>query len=501
VTLIGELSLWIALLMATWGAAVSFAGGALERRDLAASGRRAIYVAFAALALATAGVIGALVRRDFSLAYVALHTDLALPRPQAVAALWSGPAGTLLLCALVFAGCATFLARGGTRPNRPCRPWTAGVSATLLLFVLLVVCLQANPYERVAWQAPDGQGLDPRLLQPALVLQGPLLVLGYVALNMPFVVTMGGLLAHRLDAAWVVSARRWTLAGWTCLSAGVLLGARGGAATSPTGAWSWSANGAAVAAVWIIATGLLHALGAAPQRGPAIRWISALAATVAVGSLVGAYTLVATGGGPTSGAAWVGAGAVCAGAAIWVMASRTPTATVESVAPVAPRRRSGEHLTHAAAAVLAIAITAGSFPAVHDVTLAAGQEAQIADPFGHVWKFVSQGMSRYGTNDHDVVAVPVEGSRDGGRAGLLVAQQWQYRDAQGDSVYAPVTRVGVQRSVTLDTRVALIATSDDQARLRITFVPLAVWVWIGGVGLVVGGMLAAWPRTSGGSGT
>src|SRR6185503_6784211 len=34
VILVGELSLWVALLMAAWAATVSFAGGALARRDL-----------------------------------------------------------------------------------------------------------------------------------------------------------------------------------------------------------------------------------------------------------------------------------------------------------------------------------------------------------------------------------------------------------------------------------------------------------------------------------
>ena len=51
VILLGELSLWVALLMATWSATVSFAGGRMRRTDLVASGERAMYATFAFVVL------------------------------------------------------------------------------------------------------------------------------------------------------------------------------------------------------------------------------------------------------------------------------------------------------------------------------------------------------------------------------------------------------------------------------------------------------------------
>ena len=50
--LLGELSLWVALLMAIWSATVSFAGGRMSRGDLVASGERAMYASFGFVALA-----------------------------------------------------------------------------------------------------------------------------------------------------------------------------------------------------------------------------------------------------------------------------------------------------------------------------------------------------------------------------------------------------------------------------------------------------------------
>src|SRR3954463_8727998 len=73
VILIGELSLWVALLMAAWSSIVSFAGGAAKRDDLIVSGQRAMYATFAMILLASIGLWTALLTHDFSLEYVAGH--------------------------------------------------------------------------------------------------------------------------------------------------------------------------------------------------------------------------------------------------------------------------------------------------------------------------------------------------------------------------------------------------------------------------------------------
>ena len=73
--LVGELSLWVALLMASWCATVSFAGGAMRRRDLVASGERAMYATCLFVVLASIGLWTALLTHDFSLKFVASFTS------------------------------------------------------------------------------------------------------------------------------------------------------------------------------------------------------------------------------------------------------------------------------------------------------------------------------------------------------------------------------------------------------------------------------------------
>src|SRR6185312_17567568 len=79
VTLIGELALWVALLMAAWSTTVSYAGGALRRDDLTDSGVRGLYTTFAMVLCASIGLWTALLTRDYSLEYVASHISTNMP--------------------------------------------------------------------------------------------------------------------------------------------------------------------------------------------------------------------------------------------------------------------------------------------------------------------------------------------------------------------------------------------------------------------------------------
>ena len=99
--LVGELALWVALLMAAWAATTSFAGGALGRDDLIASGRRGLYATTAMVVLASIGLWTALLTHDFSLKYVASNTSANMPKVYVFAAFWGGQAGSLLFWALI----------------------------------------------------------------------------------------------------------------------------------------------------------------------------------------------------------------------------------------------------------------------------------------------------------------------------------------------------------------------------------------------------------------
>jgi cytochrome c-type biogenesis protein CcmE len=116
VILVGELSLWVALLMAAWAGVTSCAGGALGREDLVTSGRRGLYATTAMIVLASLGLWTALLTHDFSLKYVASNTSANMPKVYVFAAFWGGQAGSLLFWTLIL---ALFSApRSGRRARR-----------------------------------------------------------------------------------------------------------------------------------------------------------------------------------------------------------------------------------------------------------------------------------------------------------------------------------------------------------------------------------------------
>src|SRR5258708_28878374 len=75
-----------------------------NRRRLAISARNALFCAFGSTAIAATVLAVALVRHDFSFAYVAAHTNRTLSTPYALSAVWGGQAGSLLLWLLVLTG-------------------------------------------------------------------------------------------------------------------------------------------------------------------------------------------------------------------------------------------------------------------------------------------------------------------------------------------------------------------------------------------------------------
>ena len=76
---LGAISLWIALALATYAAAGSVLGKVRGVPALVESSRRAVYLVLLALMVATLSLVASFITNDFQVAYVALHSDLAMP--------------------------------------------------------------------------------------------------------------------------------------------------------------------------------------------------------------------------------------------------------------------------------------------------------------------------------------------------------------------------------------------------------------------------------------
>ncbi|MEK0431733.1 MAG: cytochrome c-type biosis protein CcmF, partial [Gemmatimonadota bacterium] len=288
--LVGELSLWIALLMCAWSATLSFAGGHLRRTDLVASGERGLYAGFGFVALAAVGLWTALLTSDFSLRYVASFTSANLPVVYKISAFWGGQAGSMLFWCLILAGYAALATWSNRGRNRALMPWVTGTNAAVLLFFVATTALASNPFERLEWVPADGRGLNPQLQNPAMAIHPPMLYLGYVATAIPFGFAVAALITRRLDAEWLGAVRRWSLVSWVFLTLGIVLGMWWAYVELGWGGyWMWDPVENASLLPWLTGTAFLHSIMIQEKRGMLRKWNVTLVVATFLLSILGTF--------------------------------------------------------------------------------------------------------------------------------------------------------------------------------------------------------------------
>ena len=303
---IGELSLWVALLMAAWSTATSIAASALGRDDLAESGRRALAATLAMSVVASLGLWAAFLGRDYTRSYVAAHSNTNLPIAYVIAAFWAGGGGWLLSWATALTLFTWIAVRGRRDGSRSSAARIAAVSTVPLCTALIAVCLGANPFAQVDFAVADGSGLDPRLQTLGFLIIPPLEALAYAAIVVACVLT--------LDERAREKARVWFRLASMLLS--VALAARvWWSYTSLEGGrfWRWGIGESATLGLWLIAAAARHDVATARERAEArpSKLLAVVAlALVAVGIVFGGSLSMLSGtvaGDPLAPRLWVGA--------------------------------------------------------------------------------------------------------------------------------------------------------------------------------------------------
>jgi len=259
-----------------------------RRRRLALSAQNALLAAFPATLVAAAVLLVALGRRDLTFDYVAQHTSHKLPLGYALSAFWGGQEGSLLLWLLVltgYAGLAVWL----NRRSRELMAWVVPVFGLIAVFFAFMLCFVSSPFN-VQPAPADGAGMVPSLQNPYMLAHPPLLYLGYVGLSVPFAFAMGALLSGRTDERWIVATRRWTLAAWTFLGVGQLIGAHWAYVEIGWGCYyAWDPVENAALMPWLAATAFLHSVMIQEKRGMLKVWNMILVALAFNLSLFGTF--------------------------------------------------------------------------------------------------------------------------------------------------------------------------------------------------------------------
>src|SRR6266850_1749552 len=269
---LGRASLVVSLGLVVYALVAGSVAAVTARRRLATSARNALFCASGSTAIASTVLAVALVRHDFSFAYVAAHTNRTLSTPYALSAFWGGQEGSLLLWLLVLTGYGALAVAINRRLLRDLIAWVVPVIGGIATFFAFMLVAVSSPFGTQT-RTIDGAGLVPSLQNPYMVAHPPMLYLGYVGLTIPFAFAAGALLSGRTDERWIVATRRWTLAAWMFLGFGQLLGAHWAYVEVGWGGYyAWDPVENAALMPWLAATAFLHSVMIQERKGMLKVW-------------------------------------------------------------------------------------------------------------------------------------------------------------------------------------------------------------------------------------
>ncbi|MBI4489931.1 MAG: heme lyase CcmF/NrfE family subunit [Deltaproteobacteria bacterium] len=264
---IGHSSILVALFLALWGITAPILASRTGREGFFASARAAILGQFILVTLASASLIYALVTTDFSIKYVAFNTTRATPIYYRVTGLWGALEGSLLLWEWILIIFSAFVAWSYKKRHRELMPWVLMIFSIVSAFFLSVIAFASNPFEGIFPAPPDGRGMNPLLEDANMITHPPLLYTGFVGLTVPYAFAMAALIKGRLDEAWIMTTRRWTITAWFFLTMGNLVGAWWSYHVLGWGGyWAWDPVENAAFMPWLPATAFLHSVQVQERR-------------------------------------------------------------------------------------------------------------------------------------------------------------------------------------------------------------------------------------------
>ena len=275
---IGALALLIAFCLAIYSVAGSVAGKLARRPFLAASAERAVYAIWLLVTGAAAILIYSLIYGDFRLAYVAAHSNQAMPVIYKFASWWGGQEGSLLFWSWLLATYSAVVVFTNRHKLRNMMPYVTAILMTTEAFFLMMITWVASPFHvllagKGITDVGDGQGLNPLLQYWTMVIHPPMLYLGYVGFAVPFAFAIASLIVKQPGDGWIHTTRRWAIVTWLFQTSGIMLGAGWAYAVLGWGGyWGWDPVENASFLPWLTATAFLHSVMMQEKKGMMKVW-------------------------------------------------------------------------------------------------------------------------------------------------------------------------------------------------------------------------------------
>jgi len=287
---IGHFALILAACVALVQGVLPLAGTAFDHQRWQALARPSAAVQFLLIAFSFGVLAHGALTDDFSIKYIAEHSNSLLPAQYKFASVWGGHEGSLLLWMLMLSGWTVSVALFSRTLPLAMVARVIGILGLVSTGFLMFILTTSSPFERLLPAAPDGRDLNPLLQDPGLVIHPPMLYMGYVGFSVAFAFSVAALMSGRMDAAWARWSRPWTVVAWIFMTAGIALGSWWAYYELGWGGWwFWDPVENASLMPWLFGTALIHALMVTDKRGGFKAWSVLLAIGAFSLSLLGTF--------------------------------------------------------------------------------------------------------------------------------------------------------------------------------------------------------------------
>jgi cytochrome c-type biogenesis protein CcmF len=288
---IGHFSLIIALAFAIALSVVPLVGVAKDNHRLIGFAKPLSFGLLAFVALSISLLAYSFATDDFSVKYIAGHSNSHLPYYYKISAIWGGHEGSMLFWVFALTSWTYAVSIFSKDVEKSFIARVLAIMGLVAVGFILFTLLTSNPFERLLPNFPaEGRDLNPLLQDIGLIIHPPMLYMGYVGFSVAFAFAIAALMTGKMDAAWARWARPWTIAAWAFLTVGIALGSWWAYYELGWGGWwFWDPVENVSFMPWLVGTALIHSLAATEKRDTFKHWTLLLAIFTFSLNLLGAF--------------------------------------------------------------------------------------------------------------------------------------------------------------------------------------------------------------------
>lgn len=201
---------------------------------------------------------------DFSVQFVANHSNTMLPIYYKITAVWGGHEGSFLFWTWMLGGWMLAVAIFSKAMPDEFVARVLAIMGLICVGYTLFMLATSNPFDRVLPLPPaDGADLNAALQDFAFIIHPPSLYMGYVGFSVVFAFAIAALISGRLDSAWARWCRPWANAAWAILTLGLSLGSWWAYYELGWGGWwAWDPVENPPMITWLLGAAMIHSLAA-----------------------------------------------------------------------------------------------------------------------------------------------------------------------------------------------------------------------------------------------